>query len=133
MPAWDGTFQWQKDQDAAKPPQIPDDKLVERLAREKNLDPSTGLPLERAKSAKAERATLGTFVRPGEICPQDGYGCVRPFDQRNLEATPQFQKGETVPYVLNDPRLIPSLDAVLATRRHRIDGRWALIAYLDEA
>ncbi|TDV03799.1 hypothetical protein C7408_1361, partial [Paraburkholderia caballeronis] len=32
LPEWDGTFQWQKEQEAAKPPQKPDDKLVERLA-----------------------------------------------------------------------------------------------------
>ena len=78
LPAWDGTFQWQKEQDAAKPPQIPYDKLIERLAREKNLDPATGFPLEPAKSAKAERVPLGATVRPGETCPQDGYWCVRP-------------------------------------------------------
>jgi uncharacterized protein len=47
--AWDGTFQWQKELGAAKPPQKPDDNLVERLAREKNLDPATGLPLAPAK------------------------------------------------------------------------------------
>ncbi|MEW9584475.1 sel1 repeat family protein [Paraburkholderia sp. DGU8] len=43
LPEWDGTFQWQKQQDAARPPQKPDEKLVERLAREKNLDPATGI------------------------------------------------------------------------------------------
>jgi uncharacterized protein len=47
LPEWDGTFQWQKEQDAAKPPQKPDDKLVERLAKEENLDPGTGLTLAR--------------------------------------------------------------------------------------
>ena len=45
LPEWDGTFQWQKEQDAAKPPQKPDEGLVARLAKEKNLDPATGLPL----------------------------------------------------------------------------------------
>jgi hypothetical protein len=43
LPKWDGTFQWQKEQHAAKPPQKPDEKLVQRLAREKNLDPATGI------------------------------------------------------------------------------------------
>jgi len=134
LPAWDGTFQWQKEQDAAKPPQIPDDKLVERLAREKNLDPSTGLPLQPAKSAKAERVPLGTFVRPGEICPQDGYWCVTPFDDWNPDARRRFRKGETMPsLVLNDPRIIPGLDALLGMRRHRTDRPWTLMAYLDEA
>jgi uncharacterized protein len=56
LPAWDGTFQWQKEQDAAKPPQKPAESLVAKLAREKNLDPATGLPLAPAKTAEAERS-----------------------------------------------------------------------------
>jgi hypothetical protein len=75
LPEWDGTFQWQKEQDAAKPPQRPEEKLVERLARDKNLDPATGLPLAPAKSAKDERAPLGTVARTGEVCPQSGVSC----------------------------------------------------------
>lgn len=43
LPKWDGTFQWQKEQDAAKPLHKPDENLVEHLAREKNLDPATGI------------------------------------------------------------------------------------------
>ncbi|MBV8068321.1 MAG: hypothetical protein JO270_00350, partial [Acidobacteriaceae bacterium] len=78
LPEWDGTFQWLKEQDAAKPPHKPDESLVARLAKQKNLDPATGLPLAPVKSAKAERVPLGTQVRPGEPCPQDGYWCVRP-------------------------------------------------------
>jgi hypothetical protein len=62
LPPWDGTFQWQTEQEAAKPPQKPDEKLVERLVREKNLDPATGLPLAPAKSTKAERVPLGTTL-----------------------------------------------------------------------
>jgi len=56
LPPWDGTFQWQKEQDAAKPPQKPAESLVAKLAREKNLDPATGLPLPPAKTAEAERS-----------------------------------------------------------------------------
>ncbi len=50
LPPWDGTFQWQKEQDAAVPPQKPSDKLIERLSKEKNLDPATGLPLTASAS-----------------------------------------------------------------------------------
>jgi len=32
LPPWDGTFQWQKEQDAAVPPQKPADELIERLS-----------------------------------------------------------------------------------------------------
>ncbi|PTQ90862.1 hypothetical protein C8K18_13212 [Paraburkholderia sp. GV068] len=56
LPAWDGTFQWQKEQDAAKPPQKPAESLVAKLAREKNLDPATGLLLAPATTAEAERS-----------------------------------------------------------------------------
>ncbi|WP_254369012.1 SEL1-like repeat protein [Paraburkholderia phenazinium] len=70
LPEWDGTFQWQKEQDAANPPQRPEEKLVERLARDKNLDPATGLPLAPAKSAKDERAPLGTVARTSELPPE---------------------------------------------------------------
>jgi uncharacterized protein len=48
LPAWDGTFEWEKKQ-AEIPPQ-PSDELIDRLAKEKNLDPATGLPLSAAAS-----------------------------------------------------------------------------------
>ena len=134
LPPWDGTFQWQKDQDAAKPPQKPDEQLVQRLAREKNLDPATGLPLAPVKSAKSERVPLGTTVHPGEICPQDGYWCVRPFDDYRPEATRRFSKGETMPQLaMDNPRSIPGLDALLGMRKYRTDRAWTLKAYADQA
>lgn len=43
LPPWDGTFQWQKEQDAAIPPQKPSNDLIEQLARSTHLDPATGL------------------------------------------------------------------------------------------
>lgn len=43
LPEWDGTFQWQKERDAATPPPQPSDALIQRLAEAKNLDPATGL------------------------------------------------------------------------------------------
>nr|WKF59307.1 hypothetical protein HUO10_003816 [Paraburkholderia busanensis] len=45
LPVWDGTFQWQKQRDAVAPPAKPSDQLIERMAKAKNLDPATGLPL----------------------------------------------------------------------------------------
>ncbi|WP_256702498.1 sel1 repeat family protein [Burkholderia sp. SRS-W-2-2016] len=71
LPEWDGAFQWQREQNTAQPPQKPDDALVARLAKEKNLDSATGLPLVPAKSAKAGRVPLGTVARVGEVCPQE--------------------------------------------------------------
>jgi hypothetical protein len=134
LPEWDGKFQWQKEQDATKPPRKPDEGLVARLAKDKNLNPATGLPLAPVKSAKAERVPLGTAVRPGDVCPQDGYWCVRPFDERHPEATRRFSKGETMPHlVLNDPRIIPGLDWLLGMRTHKTNREWNLKAYVDRA
>ncbi|WP_347879301.1 sel1 repeat family protein [Burkholderia sp. BCC0419] len=45
LPAWDGTFQWQKEQDAATPPPKPSNELINEMAKAKHLDPATGLPL----------------------------------------------------------------------------------------
>ncbi|WP_429411870.1 SEL1-like repeat protein [Paraburkholderia sp. GAS82] len=134
LPEWDGTFQWQKEQDAAQPLQKPADALVTKLAREKNLDPVTGLPLAPIRSAEAERVPLGTLVSPGNVCPQDGVWCVQPFDIRNPEATRRFTKGETIPTLgLNDPRIIPGLDWLLGMRTHKTNMAWTLKAYVDQA
>jgi hypothetical protein len=134
LPPWDGTFQWQKEQEAAKPPQKPSGQLVERLAREKHLDPATGLPLAPAKSAKEDRVPLGVVARTGQMCPQDGIWTVQQFAPVCLDATRHFRKGETMPQlVMNDPRPIPGLDAVLGMRVHRTDAEWSLQAYSDLA
>jgi hypothetical protein len=133
LPAWDGTFQWQKEQDAAKPPQKPAESLVAKLAREKNLDPATGLPLVPAKTAEAERVPLGTVVSTGAVCPQDGIWSDGRWADRNLEATCRFRKGETMPQLaMKNPRPIPGLDALLGMRIYRTNARWRLVAYTDE-
>jgi TPR repeat protein len=134
LPPWDGTFQWQKEQEAAKLPQKPDEELVERLAREKNLDPATGLPLAPIKSAKDERVPLGTVARTGEVCPQSGMWCDKHWASISYDATQHFKKGQTMPQlVMNNPRPIPFLDALLGMRVHRTHGTWSLVSYNDEA
>ncbi|MFL9939125.1 sel1 repeat family protein [Paraburkholderia graminis] len=90
LPPWDGTFLWQKEQDAAQPPQKPAEALVTKLAREKNLDPATGLPIAPAKSAKDERVPLGTVARTGQVCPQDGLWTVQRFSDVSCDAPRRF-------------------------------------------
>jgi uncharacterized protein len=135
LPPWDGTFQWEKEQAAAVAPQKPSDALVERLAREKNLDPATGLRVRTAHEKELEsRVPLGTLVRPGEVCPQDGVWCVRGFASVSYDATRRFRKGETMPALaLKDPRPIPGLDWLLGMRAYRTTEEWSLKAYVDEA
>ena len=135
LPPWDGTFRWEKEQAAAVAPQKPSDALVEKLAREKSLDPATGLRVRTAHEKELEsRVPLGTLVRPGEVCPQDGVWCVRGFASVSYDATRRFRKGETMPALaLKDPRLIPGLDWLLGMRVYRTNEEWSLKAYVDEA
>ncbi|WP_420211582.1 sel1 repeat family protein [Burkholderia aenigmatica] len=79
LPPWDGTFQWQKERDAATPPKQPTDALVNEMAKARHLDPATGLPLpgsadntshtEQPDNA-ASRLPLGTVARTGQPGPE---------------------------------------------------------------
>jgi uncharacterized protein len=88
LPAWDGTFQWKKEQAAAKLPEKPSEELINRLAKDKNLDPATGLPLPDAPAKTSEleqkpalaaedihRLPLGSVALTGDKCPEDGVWC----------------------------------------------------------
>jgi TPR repeat protein len=86
LPPWDGTFQWQKEQDAAVPPEKPSDELIDQIAKAKNLDPATGLPLaglssktsdEDQPATVAERLPLGPLVITAEQCPEDRVLCAK--------------------------------------------------------
>jgi uncharacterized protein len=135
LPPWDGTFQWQKQQDAAVPPQKPSDELVNRLAKEKKLDPSTGLPLSPQQlSALEPKVQLGTAVRAFKDCPQSGVWQACPvsgYVVTNAERT--FSKGEKFPLLeVERPRAFALLDNLLGNRRMHADGFWRLISYGDE-
>ncbi|MGF6764454.1 hypothetical protein P3T24_004788 [Paraburkholderia sp. GAS33] len=132
LPEWDGTFQWQKEQDAAQPPQKPAEALVAKLAREKNLDPATGLPLPPTK--KDNRLPLGATARTNEFCPQDGVWRAKQWAGFSPDATQRIGKGEIMPRLtITQPRAIPGLDALLGMRQHHTDVTWSLVAYSDEA
>ncbi|HDR9159477.1 TPA: sel1 repeat family protein [Burkholderia vietnamiensis] len=45
LPPWDGTFEWQKEQNAAVPPKKPSEATIDAMAKAYNLDPKTGFPL----------------------------------------------------------------------------------------
>ncbi|AET93164.1 putative lipoprotein [Burkholderia sp. YI23] len=136
LPPWDGTFEWQKQQDAAVPPQKPSEELVERLPKGKHLDPATGLPLsEQQKSAAVPKVPLDTTVRVLEACPQAGVWQACP--PSGYVATPAertFRKGEKLPLInVEKPRAIALLDDMLGARRTHTDGMWRLIAYGEES
>ncbi|OAK91071.1 lipoprotein [Ralstonia pseudosolanacearum] len=143
LPPWDGTFQWEKDQAAAVPPQTPSDELIERLSKAKHLDPATGLPLAKSEQvAQTEteptpqptRLPLGTIARTGESCPQDGVWCVSLAKGVVADAERSFLKGMELPMLtVYQPRKFAWMDDWLGVRRQTVQATWKLVGYLDEA
>ncbi|MFC3403026.1 SEL1-like repeat protein [Ralstonia solanacearum] len=143
LPPWDGTFQWEKDQAAAVPPQKPSDELIERLSQAKHLDPATGLPLAKpAQVAQAEtevapppaRLPLGTVARTGESCPQDGVWCVSLTKGMVADAERSFLKGMQLPSLtIYQPRRFAWMDNWMGVRQQTVPVAWKLVGYLNEA
>jgi hypothetical protein len=51
----------------------------------------------------------------------------------SYDAIRRFSKGETMPqFVMNNPRPIPGLDALLGMRVHRTDATWSLVSYDEQ-
>ena len=92
LPAWDGTFQWQKERDATSPPAQPSEELIERLSKAKSLDPATGLPIP-----PAPKATLGSRAQTGLPCPETGQWCARLADGTYDPKRMNFTKGALLP------------------------------------
>ncbi|HGF4017465.1 MULTISPECIES: SEL1-like repeat protein [Burkholderia] len=143
LPPWDGTFQWQKEQDAATPPQKPSDEFINEMAKAKHLDPATGLPLPGSadKTSQAEqpenvasRLPLGTVAHTGQTCPEDGVWCAKLGAGQFGDTQRRFLKGDALPsVVVHEPRKLAVLDSMMGTRQHVEQVAWELVAYLDQA
>ncbi|AET93859.1 Sel1 domain protein repeat-containing protein (plasmid) [Burkholderia sp. YI23] len=134
FPPWDGTFEWERAR--AQIPPKPSDELIERLAKERYLDPATGLPLsEQQKSAAVRKVPLDTTVRVLEACPQAGvWQACPPSEYVATPAERTFRKGEKLPLInVEKPRAIALLDDMLGAWRTHTDGMWRLIAYSEES
>ncbi|KAF7962593.1 hypothetical protein AWV80_19850 [Cupriavidus sp. UYMU48A] len=140
LPPWDGTFQWEKEQ--AAPPDKPSDELINRLSKEKGLDPATGLPLEVSvtpehpdvSTAGLKPLPLGTKAETGERCPQSGVWCVPAAVGLVAEARQRFAKGDIMPPLTGpDPRRFAWMDTLLGDHQRSADVTWELIAYSGEA
>jgi hypothetical protein len=149
LPAWDGTFQWEKEQAAAVPPEKPSEELIDRLAKAKHLDPATGLPLrggagkssgETTPSAKPDaphadaRLPIGSVAYSGDTCPEDGLWCANLGDREADGTRRQFTKGETLPPLVIRASHQPGFlgrwrDRPASTER----AVWQLMAYPDQA
>ncbi|WP_278499789.1 SEL1-like repeat protein [Paraburkholderia fungorum] len=142
LPPWDGTFQWQKEQDAAALPQKPSDELIDQLAKAKQLDPATGLPLSGLSnktsqadepSKVASRVPLGTLASAGDICPEDGVWHAKLEAGQMGDSQRRFLKGDTLPsLVVHQPRTLAFLDRMMGTRQQVAKVAWELVAYIDE-
>jgi uncharacterized protein len=143
LPPWDGTFQWQKEQDAAVPPQKPSDDLIDQLAKAKNLDPATGLPLAASTSKTSQedqpanvatRLPIGAIASTGDTCPEDGVWCAKLEAGQLGDAQRRFLKGDTLPsLVVHEPRKVAFLDSLMGTRQQTTKVTWQLVAYIDQA
>ncbi|ASL42635.1 hypothetical protein bAD24_I04040 [Burkholderia sp. AD24] len=143
LPPWDGTFQWQKEQDAAVPPHKPSDELIDQLAKAKNLDPATGLPLTGKFSetsaadqsaAVAARLPIGTVAATGDQCPEDGVWCAKLEKGQIGDVRRRFLKGDVLPsLIVHEPRKVTLLDRIMSPRQRMAQVTWQLVGYLDEA
>ncbi|AIY40552.1 Sel1-like repeat [Collimonas arenae] len=141
LPAWDGTFQWKKEQDAAVPPPKPSDDLIERLSKAKNLDPATGLPLSPSASKTpqgkqasnvAARLPLGAIVRTGERCPENGVWCSQLDASRGNNAKENFRKGDLMPLLVVYLDRAAWLEQLIGPRRQSVEVAWKLVSYDDK-
>ena len=143
LPPWDGTFQWQKEQDAAVPPQKPSDELLDQLAKAKNLDPATGLPVAGASSKTSAvdqpatvtaRLPIGTLATTGESCPEDGVWCAKLSKGQAGDAQRRFLKGDVLPsLIVHEPRKVTVLDQLMGLRQQMAKVQWELVGYIDQA
>jgi hypothetical protein len=130
LPKWDGKLKWLEEFNSNVPPEKPDEALVERMAKAKNLDPKTGRPLQSiSHSSQADAApvpgaeaaprsvALGTLCRSGETCPQSGQwqavwpdGAVEYIAVRRIEAGQVFPNEEVKRLNTGLARLLSTLD-----------------------
>lgn len=142
LPPWDGTFQWQKEQDAVTLPQKPSDEFINEMAKTKHLDPATGLPLQGSadKTSQTEqpesvasRLPLGTVAHTGQSCPEGGVWCAKLSAGQIGDTQRRFLKGDVLPSVIvHEPRKLAVLDSMMGTRQHVDQVAWELVAYLDQ-
>lgn len=142
LPAWDGTFQWEREQAATRSPQKPSDELIKRLSQQKHLDPATGLPLAKsdhvaqmASPPAAElRLPLGTLAQTGEACPQSGVWRAHLSKGMVADTEYRFPKGKELPQLtVYRPRALAWLDDRMGVRKETVAVAWQLVGYIDEA
>lgn len=123
LPDWDGSFQWEKEQQLVPPK--PSEDLIKRLCEDKHLDPATGLPLP-----LPPKAALGSRAKTGEICPETGEWCAWSDGEVLSYTATRVDKGRTMPrYQHWEPRRFAVLDDFLPLRITYWNVEWQLVDY----
>ncbi|WP_286914370.1 MULTISPECIES: SEL1-like repeat protein [unclassified Pseudomonas] len=123
LPPWDGKLQWLEARLANVPPEKPSEALIQKLAKEKLLDPASGKPLP--GSPALSKADFPIMVcASGQACPESGYWKVM---YRGGEHIRYFNEGEVMPthlMVWTHPRPWPLRDKPM---QREIHVEWGLL------
>ncbi|TBX32979.1 sel1 repeat family protein [Rahnella victoriana] len=98
LPAWDGKIKWVEDRKANIPPAKPSESLIEKLAKDKQLNPETGRPLPTSPDFD-KSASLNLLCKTGEPCPKSGYWQIAwlPREGLSQNAIIAFREGDIMP------------------------------------
>ena len=98
LPAWDGKLKWLEDRKANIPPAKPSEALIEKLAKDKQLNPETGRPLP-ASPDFDKSASVNLLCKTGEPCPKSGYWQIAwlPREGLSQNAIIAFREGDIMP------------------------------------
>ncbi len=98
LPAWDGKIKWLEDRKANIPPTKPSEALIEKLAKDKQLNPTTGRPLPTSPDFD-KSASVNLLCKTGEPCPKSGYWQIAwlPHEGLSQNAIIAFREGDIMP------------------------------------
>lgn len=110
LPPWDGKLKWVEERKANVPPPKPSEALIEKLAKEKHLDPATGRPTpESPNFVRLPSFPVPPICVSGESCPRSGYWEAMDvhFSWITVEGKTlrRFQQGDTLPTLTLERRL----------------------------
>ncbi|MFK8402917.1 DUF6396 domain-containing protein [Pseudomonas sp. BGr12] len=132
LPPWDGKLQWVEERKANIPPPKPSDALIEKLAKDKHLDPATGRPTpESPNFVRLPSFPVPPICVSGEPCPRGGYWQAMGvhFSWITVEGKTlrRFKQGDTLPTLVlerRETRLWPLPKKVTVGPEH---VRWILL------